>query len=86
MERIHRYFDRRCQTKSLNIAILQFFTFSVCLVFSDWIITRSSSKGDAVELCVGITYAVLCLLGIFVGFQSIHAVARRLIAESRKVS
>ena len=81
MERIRRYFDRRCKKQSLNSAIFQvaLFSFSFCLGI--WMIIKYSCSGDKGGLYIGIAFAVVCFLNTVIGILSIHAVVRRIVSK-----
>ncbi|MGA3372443.1 MAG: hypothetical protein ABSC48_11860 [Terracidiphilus sp.] len=81
MERIAGYFDKRCRRQSLNTAIFLVSAFSWCLAISFWMIVKYSSNGDRGGLYLGIAFAVVSLLNVLIGFYSIQAVVRRLVAE-----
>jgi len=86
MKSIAAYFDIRCRKQSLNKAIFLLFAFSWCLAISYWMIVKYSSNGDRGGFYLGIAFAIICTLGLFVSSQSIHAIVRRMVAEARKES
>jgi hypothetical protein len=83
MDWVHAYFDRRCRKQSLNTPIVLVSSFSWTAAISFWMIQKYSSNGDNGGLYLGIFLAAISLVNVFIGFQSIHAVVRRLVVESR---
>ncbi len=83
MGRIRQYFDNKSTMLSLNAAIIHLSGFSFCLAISYWMIVKYSSNGDRGGFYLGITLAIMSLLNVLIGFFSIHAIVRRLVAEAR---
>jgi hypothetical protein len=86
MERIRFYFDRWCKKQPLDSGIVQLPASSFCLAICLWLMAELSSHKDHGGFYLGIGGAVVSLLNIFISYQSIHAVVRRLVAEARKLS
>jgi hypothetical protein len=84
MERVRAYFDRRVRKQSLNAAIFLVSSFSWTAAISFWMIVKYSSNGDSGGLYLGIFLAAISLLNVLIGFQSVHAIVRRLVAEAKQ--
>jgi hypothetical protein len=81
MERIRRYYDRKCKRASLNTAIVMVGTGASVFSIGLCMVIKYSQSRDDFGKYLGITNAILGVLNTFNGYQMVHAVARRLRAE-----
>jgi len=83
MERVRAYFDSRFGKKSLNSALTLLMVWSSYFSLGILGIVKYSMNGDQVGFYLGVANTTIGIFGIFSGSQTVHAVVRRLVAESR---
>ena len=86
MKRLEAYYDRLARKYSLNWAIVMIALYAFYSCLGLFVFFKYFQQHDGFYLFVGPLNLVIGIFGVFQGAGIMHAVVRRLMAESRQTA